>query len=100
MPEQRPPSRVGEVAPILGAGDADITEAPLLLELGLAPAVDGTRMRKDALLHARQEHDRELEPLDGVHGDQRRRRLRVLIFVDVGDEGDFLEEARQLLVVR
>ena len=35
-----------------------------------------------------------------MHGDERRRRLGVLVFVDVGHERDLLEEGRELLVLR
>ena len=45
----------------LRARDADVAEAPLLLETGRI--VERALVRKQAVLHAAEEHQRELEPL-------------------------------------
>src|SRR5438105_12140988 len=100
MAEERPSARPGEVAAILRARDPDVAEPALLLELGLAPALDRARVREHTFLHAGHEHDRELETFDRVHGDERRRGLRVLILIDVRDERYLFEEPRQLVLVR
>src|SRR4029077_16859794 len=97
--EERSPARVREIRAIFRARDADRTEAALLLELRLFSAGDRPDVREDPLLHAGHEHDRELETLDGMHGDKGRRGFGVLVFVDVGHERDLLEEARQLLLL-
>ena len=50
------------------ARDADVGQAPLLLDPRLR---DRARVRQQALLHADQEHVRELEPLGGVERHER-----------------------------
>ena len=75
-----------------GPGDADVGEPALLLHLvGLGERPD---VREDALLHADEEHHRELQALGRV---QRHQHDLVFDFavgqlVGVGDEGDLLEE--------
>src|SRR6266540_1437649 len=70
--------------------------AALLLEACLV--VERARVREHAVLHAREEHDRELEALHGVERDERRDRLRIGELVLVRYERDLLEERRQLLL--
>ena len=57
--------------PPLGAGDADVGEPALLLELLLV--VEGPAVREEALLEAGDEDDRELEALRRVKRDERHR---------------------------
>ena len=49
-------------------------------------------MREHALFHADQVHDRELEPLRGVHRHQRDAVVAAVVAVDVGDERHLVEE--------
>ena len=86
---------IGEEQALAGARDGHVRQAALLLELGgivVGPAGD---MREDALLHARHKHDRELQALGGVHrhhGDG----VRVAgQRIQVGAEGEPLEQRRQ-----
>ena len=87
--------RAGQVQPLAGPGDADVGEPPLLLELlGVA---ERAQVREGAVLHAGEEHDRELQALGGVQGHQRDDPgllglLGVGDLVGVGDERDPLEE--------
>src|SRR3989454_2358032 len=97
--EERSAASVREVRAIFGPGDAHVAEATLLFELGLAAALDRARVGKDTFLHTGHENDRELQTLYRMHRDERRRRLRVLVFVDVRHERDLLEKARQLLLL-
>src|SRR5207253_11017229 len=60
------------------------------------PVVFMTGM-EEGVFHAGHEHDRELEPFDRVHGDERRGGLGVLVLVHVGHERDLLQEAREWL---
>ena len=99
MTEERSTARVGQIRAVLRAGDADVTEAPLFFQLRLFPAIDRADVRENALLHTGHEHDRELEALHRVHGDERRGGLGLLVLVDVRHERDLLEEARKLLVL-
>ena len=81
----------------LGAGQADIGEAALLLQPGAAALVERALVREQAFLPAGQEHGLELQPLgrmqrhdvDGVE-------LGVLL--GVHDQRDMLEEGAQRLV--
>ena len=74
----------------LGPGDADVGEAALLLQLvGLGERTD---VREDALLHADQEHDRELQALGRVQRHQHDLVVVVVELVGVGDQRDLLEE--------
>ena len=57
-----------EVEPLLGTGEADVAEPPLLLD---ALLLDRARVREDALLHADEEHRAELEALRVVERHQR-----------------------------
>src|SRR3989440_1621701 len=83
-PEEHAAPRVAEIEPLARAGDADVAEPALLLELvGGAP---GPHVRKDAVLEAGQEHHRELEPLGGVQRHQRDGALLAFDVVEIGDE--------------
>src|SRR2546425_1643788 len=96
--EERPAPSVREVHPILGARDPDVAKAALFLELGFAAALDRAGVRKHPFFHPGHEDDREFKTFDGVHRDERRRWLRVLVFVHVGHERDLLEKARELFL--
>ena len=53
-------------------------------------------MGQQAVLHARDEHDPELQPFDLVERDERQVLLRVLFYrVLIGHEGDALQQARE-----
>ena len=93
--EEHAAPRVAEVQPLARPGDADVAEAPLLLELvGVAEAA---RVREHAVLHAGEEHDGELEPLRGVQRHERDRAVVgavtvAALGVHVGHERDRFEE--------
>ena len=82
---------MAQVEALLGAGDADVAEAPFLFELvGIAEAA---HVREHAVFQADEEHDRVLEALGRVQRHQRDGALRPgSVLVDVGDERDRLEE--------
>ena len=87
-----------DVQPALRAGDTDVRQAALLLELGLVAERAG--VREDAVLEPGEEHHRELQPLRGVQGHQSDHTGvlalgRVGDLVAVGDEGDAFEEVRR-----
>ena len=95
----RPPrgthDRPGEVEPLAGPGHADVREPALLLELGLV--AERAHVREDAVLHAGEEHHRELQALRGVQGHQRDHPGLLLVglvgdLVGVGDQGHPLQE--------
>ena len=58
--------REGDRDALLGAGDADIGEAALLLEAGAALLVERALVGKQAFLPAGQEDGAELQALGGV----------------------------------
>ena len=58
----------GDTGVALGSGDADIGQAPLLLEALLALVVDRALGREHAFLPARQEHEGKLQPLGAMQG--------------------------------
>jgi len=79
--EELPPPGEREVAAVHRAGDRDVAEAALLLELALV--LERAAVGEHALLHAGDEDDRELEALHGVHRDERRGGLCLRELVDV-----------------
>ena len=88
----------GDVEPLLGAGDADVGEAALLLELGLV--AQRALVGEDAVLEAGEEDDGELQALGGVQRHQGHHAGVVAVrcvgdLVGVGDEGDPLEEVAE-----
>ena len=90
-PHQRP----GEVEPLAGAGEPDVREPALLLEL--AAVVEAARVGEDAVLEPGEEHGRELQALGGVEGHQGDHAAVVVVgrvgdLVGVGDQGHPLEE--------
>ena len=81
---------MAQVQPLLGARDADVTEAPFLFELvGIAEAA---HVREHAVFEADEEHDRVLETLGRVQRHQRDGARVGVVLVDVGDERDRFEE--------
>jgi hypothetical protein len=82
--------RIGEEESLLGARDADVAEAPLLLEL--VRVVHRARVREDALLHPREEDHGKLEALGGVKRHQGDAARLVIHLVDVRHERDRIEE--------
>ena len=97
-----PPGRaspgVRQEEPLLGAGDADVGEAALLLELLLV--VERPAVREEALLEPGDEDDRELEALRGVERDERHGVGVALVRILVGDERRLLEQAVERVVGR
>ena len=77
--------------PPLGAGDPDVREPPLLLELAFV--IERPAVREQALLETRDEHDRELEALGGVERDERHRVGIALVRILVRDECGLFEQA-------
>ena len=89
----------GQVQPLLRAGDPDVGEPPLLLQLALVGQRPG--VREHLLLHAGEEHHGELEALGGVQRHQRHHAAVVLAVGDlvrVRDERDPLEEVGERAV--
>ncbi len=74
------------------ARHADVAEAALLLDVFVR--LERVGVREDALLHPRQEHDLELQPLGRVQGHQRHALLG-LVAIEVGDERDGVEVVGQ-----
>src|SRR5688500_9294378 len=70
--EQPPLASPGQIEALTGAGDADVTKAPLLL---LAALLECAHVREDPLLHADHEDDVVLEALGVVEGHQGHQRL-------------------------
>ena len=95
-----PPGRaapgVRQEEPLLGAGDADVGEAALLLELLLV--VERPAVREEALLQPGDEDDRELEALRRVERDQGDGVGVALVRVLVGDERRLLEQPVERVV--
>src|SRR5262249_47731507 len=89
---QRSRRRVREHEPLAGPGQADVAEAPFLLD---ALLLDRAHMRKDPLLHADRETGLELEALRVVQGHERDKALGAAHGVLVGVERDLLEESRE-----
>ena len=89
---QRSAPRVGEVEPVHGAGDADVGEPALLLELERVRR--GSEVREHAVLQADQEHVGELEALGRVQRHEHDGGLVLVLgdVIGVGDEADLLEE--------
>ena len=81
--------RPGEGEPLHRARHADVAEPALLLDGALVPR--RRRVGEDALLHADQVHDRELEALRRVAGHQRHAVAAALEGVEVGDERHLVE---------
>ena len=80
---------MGQVQLLASTGDADVRQPAFFLEL------DGIGhravVREDAILHARDEHDVELEPLGGMQRHQRDLRC-VGHLVDIADQRHLLQE--------
>ena len=74
---------------LLGAGDTHVGKAPFFFELiGVALR---THMRKDAFLHAHQEHVWKLQPLGCVQG-HHHNSIVIVEFVGVGHERHLLKK--------
>ena len=84
--------RAGEPEALAGAGDADVGEPALLLDVAL---LERARVREDALLAADDEDGVVLEPLGVVQRHQRRQALLVADRVLLGDERDLGQELLQ-----
>ena len=91
-------ARVREDQALLGAREADVEQAPLLLDAALAFALrfhHGARVRQELLLDAGDEHDLVLEALGRVQRHHRDLVAAVLEVVGVADERDLLQEPAQ-----
>ena len=82
--------RVGDVEPVHRARHAHIAEAPLLFER--RRVVLRCEVREQPLFDADQEHGRVLEPFCDVHGHQADAVVAFLDVIDLGVQGDLLEE--------
>ena len=83
----------GEVEAFLRAGQSDVAQAALLLQLVLLP--NGPVAGEDALFHAHGEHHGELQALGGVHGHEGHAVVVFLHAVQIGVEGHFVQEAAE-----
>ena len=84
---------VGDVELLFGAGDADVGEPPLLLNL--VGVVDRLHAGEDALLRAAEKDVVKLQTLCRVHGHHDDPVGIFVVVVEVGVEGDLLQESRQ-----
>src|SRR4029077_13266948 len=97
--------RAAQVQTVLRARHSYIGEAALLghpcrRAAGrrvLFPLVQRALVRQQALLHAYHEHDRELQALDHVQGDQSHALAVLVVGVDVGHKRDLGEEVLETL---
>ena len=89
-PPQAARAGVQQIQAVHRPGHPDVRESALLLDVLL---VERALVREDALFHAGDEDDGELEALGVVEGHQREELARVGIGVGVGVEGDLLEKA-------
>ena len=79
--------------PLLGAGHGHVAQPPLLLHLlGLA---DGPNAGEDPLLHADHKDHGEFQPLGSVHGHHHHAVLAGVVVVQIGIQGNGVQEARQ-----
>ena len=83
----------GEVQLLLGTGHGHVAQAALLLHL--LRLSDGPDTGEDALLGPHHKDHRELQPLGRVHGHHHHAVLIWVVAVQVGVQGDLIQEARQ-----
>ena len=88
------PESPGHIQHVPRARNADIRQPTLFLHLG--GVVERADMRQHAFLHARHEHDRVLEPLSRVQGDQRDRIHPGLQLINVRHQRYVLEEGSEV----
>src|SRR5262249_43341980 len=94
LAEDAASGRGRQYEPSLRAGNPDVAEPSLLLELRLV--VRGSRMRGEPLFETCDTDERTLEALSAVHRHhQDTRVLRALFFVDVGQERELIDETCQ-----
>ena len=79
--------------PLLGAGDAHVGQAALLLHQLVV--VGRARQREDVFLHARQEHVVEFQTLGRVQRHQRHAAAALIETVRVGHQSDVLQKIRK-----
>ena len=79
---------------LLGARDRDVGESALLFEV--VGIVRGLNAREDSVLKAGQEDDREFESLRAVDCHHDDRVGRFVVIIDVADQRDVFEEAREI----
>jgi hypothetical protein len=82
----------GDMQRALGAGDADVHQSALFLDL---PAVHAFTVRQDAFLHADQEHVAEFQPFRRVQGGKLDRVCFLLAAFQHAHQGDGLGELQQ-----
>ena len=90
---QHPGDAVGDVQLLFGAGDTDVSQTALFFQIcfGVLAHLAG----ENALLHADEEHIRELQTLGRVDGHQHHLIAALVVAVDITDEGDILQIAFQ-----
>ena len=81
---------------LLGTGDGDVAEPPLLLHLVRLP--DGADAGENRLLHADDEHRRKFQPLGAVHGHENHGVGVRVVVVHIGIERYIGKVALQRLV--
>ena len=91
--EQHSLLSVGDVQLFLCTGDANVCQSALFFKL--LGIVHGADRGEDAVLHANDEHYGELQSLCGVHGHKANCVIICGKLVDIGVEGDLLQESRK-----
>ncbi len=90
---QAPGFRIGEIELALGAGDAYVAQAALFLQA--VGVLDGAAVGEDALFHAGQKHQGELQALGGVQGHELHAVLVLLALPLAGLQGGMGQEGGQ-----
>ena len=90
---EHPGDAVGDIQLLLGAGDADIGQTALFLQICLG--VFAHLAGEHPLLHANEEHIGKFQTLCRVDGHQNHLVSALVVAVNVADEGDILQIAFQ-----
>ena len=90
---EHPGDAVGDIQLLLGAGDADIGQTALFLQICLG--VFAHLAGEHPLLHANEEHIGEFQTLCRVDGHQDHLVSALVVAVNVADKGDILQIAFQ-----
>ena len=92
---QHPGPGAGQGQVLHGPGDADVGQAAFLLESVAAVVLEGEVAGKDPVLHAGDIDVGKFQALGAVEGHQEDPVVIAVDVIDVGDQGDVLEKARQ-----
>jgi hypothetical protein len=89
-----PASRARQHQPLARSREADVAEAPLLLDLLFV--LGRTGVREEAFFHAGDDDDRKFESLGGVHAHQPDVRfLRAFGFIDFGEQRQTIHKSAE-----